>query len=147
MDYLAQAQQYAKMGDLDGAYDALMRRGFKMYDTGSNGDGISQDQAYAMIDSLWRTSPNAQQTYRSEMERNAKWIAESGAKAGNPNNAYKTLRKGNYWITYDGNGNPVIAGHVSSKRGSESKHTTYTPDQIDYLAKYYSGQAGDYSQA
>ena len=45
IDYLDLAQQYAKMGDLDGAYEALMRRGFKMYDTGSNGNGISQDQA------------------------------------------------------------------------------------------------------
>lgn len=147
VDYLAQAQQYAQQGDLDAAYDALMRRGFKMYDTGSAGGGVSQDQAYAMIDRIWRSSPQAQQAYQSEMERNAQWIAESGAKAGNPSNAYKTLRKGNYWITYDGNGTPVIAGRVSSKVGNESKHTTYTPEQIDYLAKYYAGQAGDYSQA
>ena len=147
VDYLAQAQQYAQLGDLDAAYDALMRRGFKMYDTGSNGNGISQDQAYAMIDSIWRSSPQAQQMYQREMDQNARWIAESGAKAGNPNNAYKTLRKGNYWITYDGNGNPVIAGRVSSEVGKQSQHTTYTPDQIDFLAKYYSGQAGDYSQA
>ena len=151
IDYLALAQQYAKMGDLDGAYEALMRRGFKMYDTGSNGNGISQDQAYAMIDSLWRTSPTAQQTYQAEMDQNARWIAESGAKP-NPKNAYKTKKvmganNTAYWITYDGNGNPVIADHVSRKVGYENKHTSYTPDQIDYLAKYYSGQAGDYSQA
>lgn len=151
IDYLDLAQQYAKMGDLDGAYEALMRRGFKMYDTGSNGNGISQDQAYAMIDSLWRTSPTAQQTYQAEMDQNARWIAESGAKP-NPKNAYKTKKvmganNTAYWITYDGNGNPVIADHVSRKVGYENKHTSYTPDQIDYLAKYYSGQAGDYSQA
>ena len=151
VDYLAQAQQYAQLGDLDGAYDALMRRGFKMYDTGSNGSGISQDQAYAMIDSIWRSSPQAQQMYQREMDQNARWIAESGAKQ-NPKNAYKTKKviganNTAYWITYDGNGNPVIAGHVSRKVGSENKHTSYTPEQIDYLAKYYSGQAGDYSQA
>ena len=151
VDYLAQAQQSAKMGDLDGAYGALMRRGFKMYDTGSDGSGISQDQAYAMIDSIWRSSPQAQQMYQAEMDQNARWIAESGAKP-NPKNAYKTKKviganNTAYWITYDGNGNPVIAGHVSRKVGSENKHTSYTPEQIDYLAKYYSGQAGDYSQA
>ena len=151
IDYLSLAQQYAQLGDLDGAYEALMRRGFKMYDTGSNGNGISQDQAYAMIDSIWRSSPTAQQTYQAEMDQNARWIAESGAKP-NPKNAYKTKKvmganNTAYWITYDGNGNPVIADHVSRKVGYENKHTSYTPDQIDYLAKYYSGQAGDYSQA
>ena len=146
-DYLAEAQQYAKAGDLDAAYDALMRRGFKMYDTGSQGGGISQDQAYAMVGKIWRESPEGQASYQREMERNAKWLAESGAKAGNPSNAYKTLRKGDFWITYDGNGTPVIAGRVSSNVKKQSLISAYTPEQIDFLAKYYSGQAGDYAQA
>lgn len=147
IDYLAQAQQYAQAGDLDAAYDALMRRGFKMYDTGSRGNGISQDQAYALIDRIWRSSPRAQETYQREMQKNAQWLEESGARAGNPSNAYKTLLKGGYWITYDGRGNPVIADRVSNNVDKRGQQPSYTPEQIEYLAKYYTGQAGDYSQA
>ncbi len=151
VNYLDEAMRYARDGDLDAAYDALMRRGFKMYDTGSQGGGISQDQAYAMIDSIWRSSPQAQQMYQREMDQNATWIAASGAKQ-NPNNAYKTKKvmgaNGKaYWITYDGNGIPVVADLVSKEQSKINKQPSYTPEQIEYLSRYYTGQAGNYAQA
>ena len=131
VDYYAEALKMAQNGDLDGAYDALMRRGFKMQDTGSTGNGISQAQAYSAIHQAYINSTGAANIWNSERDTNAQWIAKSGATV-NPNNAYKTLKKGDYYITYDGNGVPVYSG---------TKYQHYTPDQIDALAAYYDQNA------
>lgn len=46
VDYSAEAEKYAAMGDWDAVDDALMRRGHKMWDTGSNGGGRDNLQVW-----------------------------------------------------------------------------------------------------
>ena len=47
-NYLAEALKYAKDGDMDSAYDALMKRGYKIQSTGIN-YGTTQEEALDMV--------------------------------------------------------------------------------------------------
>lgn len=145
MDYLGQAAQYAGNGDLDAAYDALMRRGFKMSGTGSAGGGTSQDQAYALIHQLYSQSPGAQKTYRNKLAANQRALQDHQTQFGleaRPELAYRQFKSADnkYWIIYDGNGVPVAAKPVSQRLG-EGK-TSYSQEEIDLMSQYYGG-AGD----
>lgn len=143
VDYLARASEYARNGDLDGAYDALMRRGFKLHDTGSAGGGTSQDQAYALIRQLYSQSAGAQQAYQNKLAANAQALRDHPTQFGTgqkPELAYKQFisADGKYWITYDGQGNPAIANRVSNKVGTGKPG--YSDSEIDLMSRYYSGQ-------
>lgn len=145
VDYLGLASKYAQDGDLDAAYNALMRRGFKMAETGSAGGGTSQDQAYALIHQLYSQSPGAQQTYQNKLNANRQALQDHQTQFGmeaRPALAYKQFLSsdGRYWITYDGQGRPAVANPVSSKLGASRPN--YSDDEIDLLSQYYSG-AGD----
>lgn len=81
-DYLAEARRLASAGDLEGAYEVLMRRGFKMADTGSSGGGTSQDQAYAMIHRLYSGTPGARGQYENELAVNRQRLQEHQTQFG-----------------------------------------------------------------
>ena len=147
VDYLDRAKQYAAAGDLDGAYDALMRRGFKMSDTGSQGGGTSQDQAYALVHQLYSQSPGARQTYENNLSANQRRLQEHQTQFGlevRPELAYKQFKSADnkYWIIYDGQGRPVAAKPVGSQIGDGK--TAYSREEIDLMSRYYGG-AEDWS--
>lgn len=137
-DYLAEAQRLAQAGDLDGAYDALMRRGFKMADTGSLGGGTSQDQAYAQIHQLYNQSPTAREQYLNEVSVNRQRLAEHPTQFGtgtNPSLANKRFvsQDGKYLILYDQNGTPSVA------LPNKETYTKYSPEEISMMSQYYNG--------
>ena len=139
-DYLAEAQALAQAGDLDAAYDALTRRGFKMYDTGAAGGGTSQDQAYALIRQLYNQSANAAHSYQSEVQRNAQLLAEHPTQFGTGTipalaNKHFVSADNQYIIYYDASGTPVAAKPNSA--GAYSRQ--YSPGEIDLMRQYYSG--------
>lgn len=134
VDYLAEAIKYAQAGNLTDAYTALAKRGYKMADTGSTGGGTSQAQAYQIIHQLFDQSGELERQYGIQRQNNLDWLAESGATAGNASNAYKTIQKNGYWVTYDGAGNPVFASPVSNKSGA--KAPSYTKEEIDLKSAY-----------
>ncbi len=147
VDYLALAGSYASAGDLDAAYDALRRRGFKMADTGSTGGGTSQDAAYAQIEKLYGQSQMARQSYQSEIAENARRLAEHPTQFGTgtaPELANKMFlsRDGQYWIQYDGSGTPSVARKVSSKVGTGKPN--YSDEEVALLSQYYGG-SDDYA--
>ena len=131
-DYLAEAMEFAKAGNLTDAYTALAKRGYKMADTGSTGNGTSQAQAYQIIHQLFNQSGELERQYGIQRDNNTKWLEESGATAGNPSNAYKTLLKNGFWVTYDGEGNPVMASHAMSSL----EKPKYTKEEIDLTSSY-----------
>lgn len=140
VDYLAQAQNYARAGDMDAAYDALRRRGFKMADTGSLGGGTSQDQAYALIQSLYDHSPGAAASYQGMLAENAKRLQEHPTIFGtgtNPDLAGKrfTSLDGKYIIYYDSNGTPFKAQPNNGQYGSAK----YTPEYRALMEQYMGG--------
>lgn len=140
VDYLAMAKQLAQNGDIDGAQDALMRRGFKLNDTGASGAGISQDQAAAIIQQLYKNSPAAYQTYQRELAANQQNLSKYQSQFGlqsNPDWAYKRFRtSGGMYVYYDGQGRPAFVSNVESG---------YTPEDIDLRTQYYSG-SGDWQE-
>lgn len=140
VDYLAQAQGYARAGDLDAAYDALRRRGFKMADTGSLGGGTSQDQAYAMIQNLYDHSGGAASSYQGMLAENVRRLQDHPTIFGtgtNPDLAGKhfTSADGKYIIYYDSNGTPFKAQPNNGQYGS----TKYTPEYRALMERYMSG--------
>lgn len=140
VDYLAQAQDYARAGDMEAAYDALRRRGFKMADTGSQGGGTSQDQAYALIQNLYDHSRGAASSYQSQLAENQRRLQEHPTQFGtgtNPNLANKSFvsQDGQYIIYYDSSGTPFKAQPNNGQYGS----TKYTPEYRALMEKYYSG--------
>ena len=151
VDYLAMARQLAAQGDLMGAYDALQRRGYKMFDTGSAGGGTTQAQAYADIQKSWMNSSGAQQTWQNEKSANQQRLSALGllGAAVNPSNAGKTLMKRTadgkttYWVSYDANGVPVIASPVSQDVTKMGKSPGYSPEEIAAMAQYYGADAYD----
>lgn len=139
-DYLAEAQDYARAGDMEAAYDALRRRGFKMADTGSSGGGTSQDQAYALIQNLYDHSAGAASSYQGMLEENAKRLREHPTAFGtgtNPSLAGKhfTSADGKYIIYYDSSGTPFKAQPNNGQYGS----TKYTPEYRGLMERYMSG--------
>ena len=145
VDYLAQAKQYAQAGDMEAAYDALRRRGFKMADTGSLGGGTSQDQAYALIQNLYDHSPGAAASYQGQLQENARRLQEHPTIFGtgtNPSLAGKhfTSADGKYIIYYDSKGTPFKAQPNNGQYGS----TKYTPEYKALMEEYYEG-SGDYA--
>lgn len=141
VDYLAQAQNYARAGDMEAAYDALRRRGFKMADTGSLGGGISQDQAYSIIQNLYDHSPGAAASYQGMLAENAKRLQEHPTIFGtatNPDLAGKhfTSLDGQYIIYYDSNGTPFKAQPNNGQYGSKK----YTPEYRALMERYMSGE-------
>lgn len=139
-DYLAEAQRYAQAGDMEAAYNALLRRGFKMADTGSLGGGTSQDQAYALIQRLYDHSPGAAASYQGQLEENARRLLEHPTQFGtgtNPNLANKHFvsQDGQYIIYYDSSGTPFKAQPNNGQYGS----TKYTPEYRALMEKYYGG--------
>lgn len=145
VDYLAQAQDYARAGDMEAAYDALRRRGFKMADTGSQGGGTSQDQAYALIQNLYDHSGGAASSYQSQLAENARRLQEHPTIFGsgtNPSLAGKhfTSADGKYIIYYDSKGTPFKAQPNNGQYGS----TKYTPEYRGLMEEYYGG-SGDYA--
>lgn len=137
-DYLAEAQRLAQAGDLDGAYDALMRRGFKMADTGSLGGGTSQDQAYAQIHQLYNQSPTAREQYLNEVSVNRQRLAEHPTQFGTGTNPSLANRRfvsqdGQYLIIYDQNGTPSVA------LPNKETYTKYSPEEIALMSQYYNG--------
>lgn len=142
-DYLAQALAAARRGDLDTAYQALQRRGYKMADTGSSGGGTSQAQAYQMVQQAYGKSGELERQYDILKQRNADYlslVARPYDGTGQVQNAYKTVVRagtdGNsYYVTFDGNGNPIYASPVSRKEGSQAPN--YSPEEIDTMADYY----------
>lgn len=137
-DYLAEAQRLAQAGDLDGAYDALMRRGFKMADTGSLGGGTSQDQAYAQIHQLYNQSPAAREQYLNEVSVNRQRLAEHPTQFGTGTNPSLANRRfvsqdGQYLIIYDQNGTPSVA------LPNKETYTRYSPEEIALMSQYYNG--------
>lgn len=141
-DYLAAARQAASAGDLDGAREALLRRGFKMADTGSAGGGTTQDQAYAEINRLYSQSPVARAGYERELAANRQRLVEHQTQFGegiNPALAYKQIRSADnkFWIVYDGQGKPAAARPVSAKLGAETPK--YSQTEIDLMSRYYGG--------
>jgi hypothetical protein len=145
VDYYAEAMKYAQAGDLDAAYDALMRRGFKMQDTGSTGGGTSQADAYAKIHQLYLTSTGALDTWAREKTKNQENLAASGVLDAkiNPSNAYKTLVKNGYNVVYDGNGVPIYAYRQSNKVGTNGGYINYKPEEIEALKAYYQSDNPD----
>ena len=142
-DYLADAKQYAQSGQLDAAYDALLRRGFKMYDTGSTGGGTSQDQAYALIRNLYNQSGMARQEYNDQVARNAQRLAEHPTQFGtgtNPALANKHFvsQDGQFIIYYDSTGTPVAA----KPNNGDAYSRQYSPEEIELMRQYYSGVDG-----
>lgn len=142
-DYLADAKQYAQSGQLDAAYDALLRRGFKMYDTGSTGGGTSQDQAYALIRNLYNQSGMARQEYNDQVARNAQRLAEHPTQFGtgtNPALANKHFvsQDGQFIIYYDSTGTPVAA----KPNNGDGYSRQYSPEEIELMRQYYSGVDG-----
>ena len=142
-DYLADAKQYAQSGQLDAAYDALLRRGFKMYDTGSTGGGTSQDQAYALIRNLYNQSGMARQEYNDQVARNAQRLAEHPTQFGtgtNPALANKHFvsQDGQFIIYYDASGTPVAA----KPNNGDGYSRQYSPEEIELMRQYYSGVDG-----
>ncbi len=142
-DYLADAKQYAQSGQLDAAYDALLRRGFKMYDTGSTGGGTSQDQAYALIRNLYNQSGMARQEYNDQVARNAQRLAEHPTHFGtgtNPALANKHFvsQDGQFIIYYDSTGTPVAA----KPNNGDAYSRQYSPEEIELMRQYYSGVDG-----
>lgn len=142
-DYLADAKQYAQSGQLDAAYDALLRRGFKMYDTGSTGGGTSQDQAYALIRNLYNQSGMARQEYNDQVARNAQRLAEHPTHFGtgtNPALANKHFvsQDGQFIIYYDASGTPVAA----KPNNGDGYSRQYSPEEIELMRQYYSGVDG-----
>lgn len=142
-DYLADAKQYAQSGQLDAAYDALLRRGFKMYDTGSTGGGTSQDQAYALIRNLYNQSGMARQEYNDQVARNAQRLAEHPTQFGtgtNPALANKHFvsQDGQFIIYYDSTGTPVAA----KPNNGDGYSRQYSPEEIELMRQYYSGADG-----
>lgn len=142
-DYLADAKQYAQSGQLDAAYDALLRRGFKMYDTGSTGGGTTQDQAYALIRDLYNQSGMARQEYNDQVARNAQRLAEHPTQFGsgsNPALANKHFvsADGQFIIYYDSTGTPVAA----KPNNGDSYSRQYSPEEIELMRQYYSGVDG-----
>lgn len=142
-DYLADAKQYAQSGQLDAAYDALLRRGFKMYDTGSTGGGTSQDQAYALIRNLYNQSGMARQEYNDQVARNAQRLAEHPTQFGtgtNPALANKHFvsQDGQFIIYYDSTGTPVAA----KPNNGDAYSRQYSPEEIELMRQYYSGADG-----
>lgn len=141
-DYLAAARQAASAGDLDGAREALLRRGFKMADTGSAGGGTSQDRAYAEINRLYSQSPAARAGYEGELAANRQRLAEHQTQFGegtNPALAYRQIKSADnrYWIVYDGQGRPTAARPVSAELGAEAPK--YSQAEIDLMSRYYGG--------
>lgn len=137
-DYLAEAQRLASAGDLDGAYEALMRRGFKMADTGSLGGGTSQDQAYAQIQQLYNQTPAARAQYENEVAVNRQRLAEHPTQFGTGTNPALANRRfvsqdGKYLILYDETGTPSVA---LPNKGS---YTKYSPEEISLMSQYYNG--------
>lgn len=142
-DYLADAKQYAQSGQLDAAYDALLRRGFKMYDTGSTGGGTSQDQAYALIRNLYNQSGMARQEYNDQVARNAQRLAEHPTQFGpgtNPALANKHFvsQDGQFIIYYDASGTPVAA----KPNNGDGYSRQYSPEEIELMRQYYFGVDG-----
>lgn len=145
VDYLAQAQDYARAGDMEAAYDALRRRGFKMADTGSLGGGTSQDQAYALIQNLYDHSQGAASSYQGQLAENARRLREHPTQFGtgtNPSLANKHFvsEDGKYIIYYDGSGTPFKAQPNNGQYGS----TKYTPEYKALMERYYQG-SDDYA--
>ena len=143
-DYLASAMEYARQGDMTAAQDELMRRGFKLYDTGSAGGGTSQDQAYALIRQLYNQSPAALQSWQDQTARNADLLAAHPTQFGagtNPALANKhfTSADGKYVIYYDASGTPVAAKPSGDGSGYARQ---YSPDEIELMRQYYSGADG-----
>lgn len=137
-DYLAEAQRLASAGDLDGAYEALMRRGFKMADTGSLGGGTTQDQAYSMIHQLYNQSPTARDQYLNEVAVNSQRLAEHPTQFGTGTNPALANRRfvsqdGEYLIIYDQNGTPSVA------LPNKGNYTRYSPEEIAVMSQYYNG--------
>ena len=139
-DYLDEARRLASAGGLEGAYEALMRRGFKLADGGSpsNGGGTSQDQAYAMIHQLYNQSPTARAQYENEAAINRRRLAEHPTQFGtgtNPSLANKRFvsQDGKYLILYDQSGTPSVA------LPNKGTYTSYSPEEIDLMSRYYNG--------
>lgn len=137
-DYLSEAQRLAQAGDLDGAYEALMRRGFKMADTGSLGGGTTQDQAYAQIHQLYNQSPAAREQYLNEAAVNRQRLAEHPTQFGtgtNPSlaNMRFVSQDGKYLILYDQNGTPSVA------LPNKGTYTKYSPEETALMSQYYNG--------
>lgn len=144
-DYLAEAQRHAQAGDMEAAYDALLRRGFKMADTGSLGGGTSQDQAYALIQNLYDHSAGAAASYQRQLAENQRRLLEHPTQFGtetNPALANKHFvsADGQYIIYYDGSGTPFKAQPNNGQYGS----TKYTPEYRALMEEYYGG-SGDYA--
>ena len=139
-DYLAEAQNYARAGDMEAAYDALRRRGFKMYDTGSNGGGTSQDQAYAIIQRLFDQGSGGAAEQQRAMADNARLLAEHPTPFGpgtNPSLANKHFVSADnrYIIYYDAAGTPVRA----IPNSASAYRDKYSDEYIDLLSRYYGG--------
>lgn len=139
-DYLAEAQNYARAGDMEAAYDALRRRGFKMADTGSLGGGTSQDQAYALIQNLYDHSAGAAASYQGMLAENQRRLQEHPTIFGNTTNPglagkHFTSADGKYIIYYDSNGTPFKAQPNNGQYGS----TKYTPEYKALMERYMSG--------
>lgn len=142
-DYLAQAQRLARAGDLEGAYDALMRRGFKMADTGSTGGGTTQDQAYAQIHQLYNQSGTARQQYLNQVDANRRLVREHQTQFGleiRPELANRRFLStdGRYVIYYDDTGTPAVAKPNSSKAGKNS-YIKRSPEEIALMNRLYNG--------
>lgn len=138
VDYLDRAQRLAAAGDLDGAHEALMRRGFKMADTGSQGGGTSQDQAYAQIQQLYNQTPAARAQYENEVAVNRQRLAEHPTQFGTGTNPSLANRRfvsqdGKYLILYDQSGTPSVALPY------KENYTKYSPEEIDLMSRYYNG--------
>lgn len=139
-DYLAEAQDYARAGDMEAAYDALRRRGFKMADTGSMGGGTSQDQAYALIQNLYDHSAGAASSYQSMLAENQRRLQEHPTIFGNVTNPslagkHFTSADGKYIVYYDSNGTPFKSQPNNGQYGS----TKYTPEYRGLMEQYMSG--------
>lgn len=142
-DYLAEALAAARRGDLDAAYQALERRGYKLADTGSTGGGTSQAQAYQMVQQAYGQSGALEQAYDSLLQRNQKYldlVARPYDDTAQPANAYKTTqRRGSdgkmYYVTFDGNGIPFLANRVGTEEGERAPG--YSNAEIDAMADYY----------
>ena len=142
-DYLAEALAAARRGDLDAAYQALERRGYKLADTGSTGGGTSQAQAYQMVQQAYGQSGALEQAYDSLLQRNQKYldlVARPYDDTAQPANAYKTTqRRGSdgkmYYVTFDGNGIPFLVNRVGTEEGERAPG--YSNAEIDAMADYY----------
>ena len=137
-DYLSQARRLASAGDLEGAYEALMRRGFKMADTGSTGGGTSQDQAYAAIHQLYNQSPAARAQYENEVAINRQRLQEHQTQFGLrtiPELANRQFLStdGKYWVIYDAGGTPMAT------RPNNSATRRYSDQEIALMSRYYGG--------